>query len=567
MTSLTVQSATREGPAAMQASYSWLVLAAATPAFAQAGHPDPAALLATAKQEAAAGRLERAIDLATRATAAEPDLADAYLLLGRCHARRGQEAQYDREAAVAAYANALRLGLPETDAQQAEAAMKHLFYGGPPVRYVLPAILGELPGGFVEAAVPVVDPRLPAEERRTMVVCQTTGIKYPDGVDGQIIKLGTPFNRVVSGYALEPTDPQQRMWECVRVHFRSSSLVANGADYAPVARRALSLFLRLYCVGRAYLGGGKLPSPAAPLKVWMFEQQEGQAAERWQEIYLYDLDAERTPLEWIRQICHEYGHFELPPVGPFAQPETWANGTLGELLFTEWLWRNSPDGTLEWGDEPVRLGSFLQEYHARALQSFFSAGPRSAALDDPTAVGFEHFLGMALYAQAVLSPLQLRDLLYAAERPDSEDFLTNLQTCIDKMDPTILRLPGGLLHAGESKPETPFDYLKMAELAPRCAAQQPLVYWVYLPQGEWTVALRVRVPEEYKDPVRYFLTLSWARDPAQKRDLHGTLRPGATVVANQLGPMAAGWYRVSFTHDCTEGCVVESLTLSRLPQE
>ncbi len=534
-------------------------------AAGQGARADIGALLAAAEHEANAGRLDKAIDLARQVVAQSPKSAAGFFLLARCHTARNNDRLYDREEALACYAQALAIGLPPEQEPPAKAAIKRLYYSGPPPRYVRPEALDQLPGKFVEGAVPVTDERLPAQCRRTMVICRSTGLKYPQG--GVVRKGEALFNRVASAYVLEPSDEEQRMWECVRVYFPSPTLSREGADYAELAQRVLDLYVRLYCIGRAYLGGGELPSEAAPLKVWLVEGERAEAEKRWEEIFLYGINVARTPLEWVRQICHEYGHFELRPVGPFDEPETWANGVLGEALFSEWLWRNSPDGVVQWGEEKVDLGKFLSEFHARLIQRFFIGKPRSRALADTTEVGFEHFLGMALYAQAVLPPLKFRELLYATERPRSADFHDNFRAIVDKLDPPIFKIPGGLFFQKQSQANEQFDYVKLLSLAPHTGARQPLRYWVYLPQGRWSVALRVRPPKEYADPIRYFLTLTSGREGKKACERHTAVNPQATLIAADLGPLPADWYLLTFAHDCTEGCALESLTFSRRSEQ
>lgn len=54
-------------------------------------------------------------------------------------------------------------------------------------------------------------------------------------------------------------------------------------------------------------------------------------------LYLHAVDEDRTPLEWLRELLHEYSHRTLPPFGPFEAPERHASGYLGEKLLLRWL--------------------------------------------------------------------------------------------------------------------------------------------------------------------------------------------------------------------------------------
>lgn len=51
-------------------------------------------------------------------------------------------------------------------------------------------------------------------------------------------------------------------------------------------------------------------------------------------IYIYDLPSFVDPTERVREVVHEYGHAILPAIGGYQQPEYWANGFLGERMFS-----------------------------------------------------------------------------------------------------------------------------------------------------------------------------------------------------------------------------------------
>jgi hypothetical protein len=47
--------------------------------------------------------------------------------------------------------------------------------------------------------------------------------------------------------------------------------------------------------------------------------------------------ATASPEEWLRQVAHEWGHYALPMMGRFSEPEPDAAGALGEALFLQLL--------------------------------------------------------------------------------------------------------------------------------------------------------------------------------------------------------------------------------------
>lgn len=152
------------------------------------------------------------------------------------------------------------------------------------------------------------------------------------------------------------------------------------------------------------------PHPAAPLPVYLRRSAEAGAEEYQGAIYLHGVQVERTPLEWLRELAHEYGHVVLPAFGPFARPEPAAAGYLGERLFLKALLLDYQAPDLWPGLAPSEIESFrLTKIRGPLLD------PLGADVE-PMEVFITRMLRVeACYGSALLSRLLAR---YRDRRPE-----------------------------------------------------------------------------------------------------------------------------------------------------
>lgn len=74
-----------------------------------------------------------------------------------------------------------------------------------------------------------------------------------------------------------------------------------------------------------------------PFNVWLTRDGDT-GGEQWKNnLYLYNITVERSSIEWIREITHEFSHLAFPPIGGYSEPEYWANGYIGERLIVRWI--------------------------------------------------------------------------------------------------------------------------------------------------------------------------------------------------------------------------------------
>jgi hypothetical protein len=135
-----------------------------------------------------------------------------------------------------------------------------------------------------------------------------------------------------------------------------------------------------------------------PFDVWLC--RNGQAGgEQWRDnIYFYDLDTQRSSIEWIREIVHEYSHLALPAIGGYDKPEYWANGYIGERLIVRWLQRRKDGPQLVeslWGTFSG-ASNFDRLLIAPAIKLYTTTGPSAAWIDRKDADGMRYFIGQIL---------------------------------------------------------------------------------------------------------------------------------------------------------------------------
>lgn len=145
------------------------------------------------------------------------------------------------------------------------------------------------------------------------------------------------------------------------------------------------------------------------------------------QIYIYDIFAERKPMEWVREIAHEYGHYALPGVIGFTAPEEWSNGVLGERLYLKWLADEIKTGRIPAENLPFITPAELDEFQARQIVPLISRWANQAdwkRLTRTDAAGMDDYTGLILYWDAVHGSAAVRDVFAASSSSANNTYLT-----------------------------------------------------------------------------------------------------------------------------------------------
>ncbi len=202
----------------------------------------------------------------------------------------------------------------------------------------------------------------------------------------------TPRVRVFSQQRKSQNDPAERV---ARMTMRMWDFLVRKLrwEHNPGANMGIVDFYLCF--------GGK----AGGEQLWDYDK-DGEREIRVNTIYIYAVQTFTDPLEMAREVAHEYGHATLPPVGGFKEPEDWANGYLGERLYLKWLHDDMASGRLGPEDAMGATASDLEAYLKKNVNPLVDAaalnGPDVLLLAKPGAKAMAHYLGLVMYAEAIL---------------------------------------------------------------------------------------------------------------------------------------------------------------------
>lgn len=246
----------------------------------------------------------------------------------------------------------------------------------------------------------------------------------------------------------------------------------------PLVKRAARLLLLLYGLNASrlhtdhpfhqtvdvWLSGQALSSSSPDAGGEQFKNQ----------IYIFNIFAERRGGEWTRELAHEYGHYILPGVSGFKAPEEWANGVLGERLFQQWISEELQSGKIKAEDVPFAKPDEIADYIARQdtplIQRIARDGIMESGLAKRDAGAMDLYTGLALYVDRVNGTSALINALsYTAPKTQgtfvqAPDFLRGVQASLQGATDIIYTCP---LPSHDGKAD----------------------FWIYLPRGEFAVSL------------------------------------------------------------------------------
>ncbi len=123
-------------------------------------------------------------------------------------------------------------------------------------------------------------------------------------------------------------------------------------------------------------------------------------------VYIYQITEVTSPLEFAREVAHEYGHATLPPVKVPGGREDWANGDVGERVFLRWLrdllveGKLTPSDTL--GATPEAIQGYLDRQVVPLVTRVATKGPDRKALAEQSDRGFDEYVALVCTAQWTL---------------------------------------------------------------------------------------------------------------------------------------------------------------------
>lgn len=517
-------------------------------------------LVRESQELADAGQRDAAMERLLQALQLDPDDPSVHANLGYLYELGG-----DTLAALGSYGRLLELR-PEDE--YGRARIVHLFFGGQFPRRLKLSLLQFSPVSFVTDECRV---RLGAGmEPLSLRLAYTRGVLYPE----EMADLGPPiekeipsatqqgvvgtarFNRVSYGFTAAPQSDELRM--TAMVYFPSPLLSEHQADYSTLAERLTHILLRAHGYSRAAWGLPPAPDERIP-RMWLTESGPTGAEQYEDDVFIYDVARDRTPIEWLREVTHEWGHFALPRMGRFTAPEPYASGVLGEALLLQMIadeaglvagaaWPSERAQAAVnglWGGGPVALADFLAQTRRDTLDLWLARGPNSELAAGLGEESFHYLVGAMLWVQAAHGHELLRSTLLKAPGESPADFYYGYRQAIreaaGKGEVTLL---AGGLDLGRSQLATPPVEGALRREEVRLAAGDQAQFPVYLLDGPASVRITPGLRE---------VRLNVYVDGIGPLPLEGG-------EALSLGQREAGWH--TLTLQAPEGCT--PLTLNAL---
>lgn len=211
------------------------------------------------------------------------------------------------------------------------------------------------------------------------------------------------------------------------------------------AERACRLLLECYQLVQTRLGLEHSLRYGQTLRVFLMVEGKPGAEQQQNLLYLYDLTKQVPPREWVRELTHEYGHWIVPPINSFVEPEAWANGDLGERWLLYHLREGVQAGTIPssalMGASVDDLERYLRRAYHPLVERMAREGLNSARWRSRRRAGYEEYLALALYADQVYGSALLGRAMRIAGGVEPDDFLRGLRESLLERETLTVRLP------------------------------------------------------------------------------------------------------------------------------
>jgi hypothetical protein len=305
-----------------------------------------------------------------------------------------------------------------------------------------------------------------------------------------------------------------------------------------LARRVGAMMGRLYWLGVDYLGVA--PAPGRYVNVWLARHGEPGAEELQKNIYLYAIDKDRTPAEWVRELAHEYAHIFVPPVGEYTAPEKWANGYLGERLFMKWLLHDN--GQNQVWTQPIDAAAFMAKEVLPLRNRYLAVGPAAPVGEKNDAEGMDYFIGQMLAIEAAHGPVVMKRLMARYATPRAQSLGRYLSQALSDLQPAEFPLDPRMFIPDASQVETsPNAPPKLKKAA----------YWFYLPGGTWHIKLTGDLPAG----------LTLVLEGSTLKHLGGVA--GMQAWETSMPGAVGSWRRMEIAAPASQSASVQTITLTR----
>lgn len=166
-------------------------------------------------------------------------------------------------------------------------------------------------------------------------------------------------------------------------------------------------------------------------------------------IYVYAITTLEDPLEFARELAHEYGHAILPPLGNgFEEPEPWANGDVGERIYLMWLLDSMKAGKIGPADVMGASQELLQAYYEKVtlpdLKRVGTKGPDMAVLKKRDQASYDELLGLSSYVASLMPNKMFGRSIVLPDSPEPESYHDAVIEAASEKPEWEVTIPDGL---------------------------------------------------------------------------------------------------------------------------
>ncbi|MCS6948898.1 MAG: hypothetical protein RMM06_03415 [Armatimonadota bacterium] len=196
---------------------------------------------------------------------------------------------------------------------------------------------------------------------------------------------------------------------------------AQQTEDLPAALQVCRLLLRLQEVAWQRLRLQVNLQGERVLNVWLCRQGNA-GGEQWRNnLYLYSVQEIHAPMQWLREVAHEFSHALFPGITGYTSPEPWANGYIGERLLLSWLQPMLEGGALTpedlCGASATEVSQFVQQRCLPLRQMWASGGFPQKEFSRTDATGMGALVGLVLYIDSVYGSAMLRATFARLQAP------------------------------------------------------------------------------------------------------------------------------------------------------
>lgn len=178
-----------------------------------------------------------------------------------------------------------------------------------------------------------------------------------------------------------------------------------------------------------------------------YELDSAGRSTRVNNIYVYAITTIDEPLEFARELAHEYGHATLPGIAGYDEPEEWAVGDIGERVYMSWLLQGMKDEKIFPNDVMQTSLEDMQAYYDLTvlpdLTRVASKGPNLKSLARKDLKGYNELLGLTSYLSAILPNRMFGRSVSLNAEPTAMSYLKAVLDATEEKEEWVVTIPSG----------------------------------------------------------------------------------------------------------------------------